>query len=389
MQRSANCLAKLDRMNKALRHQEPDRVPVSDFFWSSFVERWRREFGLPPDADLYRYYDLDWVVTIPNMDPHIKPFEILRQTPEEVVVRTGFEAVIRKKFDYPMPAFLAFETDTIEKLEAFQFDDPWDERRFFSAGDNQIAGVGDSFERNSPAWIETVKKWHPDFPVYGSVCEAHEMLWRIIGSENVLLWIGLYPDRMARVIERIHEFNLELLRAEIRAGGGLLDGIVIWGDVAYHKGTLFSPEYWRKHFKPGVKAMVELCHQHGLPVIYHGCGNVSRIFEDFIEIGVDAYNPLEAKTGLDVVELRRRYGHRIAFCGNMDVRLWAEAPPEELERVVLYKLNAAKGGGYIFQSDHSVPSNVPPASYDFVVRLVRERGRYPLDLGPYDLPDVN
>ena len=389
MQRSANCLAKLDRMNKALRHQEPDRVPVSDFFWSSFVERWRREFGLPPDADIYRYYDLDWVVTIPNMDPHIKPFEILRQTPEEVVVRTGFEAVIRKKFDYPMPAFLAFETDTIEKLEAFQFDDPWDERRFFSAGDNQIAGVGDSFERNSPAWIETVKKWHPDFPVYGSVCEAHEMLWRIIGSENVLLWIGLYPDRMARVIERIHEFNLELLRAEIRAGGGLLDGMVIWGDVAYHKGTLFSPEYWRKHFKPGVKAMVELCHQHGLPVIYHGCGNVSRIFEDFIEIGVDAYNPLEAKTGLDVVELRRRYGHRIAFCGNMDVRLWAEAPPEELERVVLYKLNAAKGGGYIFQSDHSVPSNVPPASYDFVVRLVRERGRYPLDLGPYDLPDVN
>jgi len=364
-------------------------VPVSDFFWSSFVERWRREFGLPPDADIYRYYDLDWVVTIPNMDPHIKPFEILRQTPEEVVVRTGFEAVIRKKFDYPMPAFLAFETDTIEKLEAFQFDDPWDERRFFSAGDNQIAGVGDSFERNSPAWIETVKKWHPDFPVYGSVCEAHEMLWRIIGSENVLLWIGLYPDRMARVIERIHEFNLELLRAEIRAGGGLLDGMVIWGDVAYHKGTLFSPEYWRKHFKPGVKAMVELCHQHGLPVIYHGCGNVSRIFEDFIEIGVDAYNPLEAKTGLDVVELRRRYGHRIAFCGNMDVRLWAEAPPEELERVVLYKLNAAKGGGYIFQSDHSVPSNVPPASYDFVVRLVRERGRYPLDLGPYDLPDVN
>lgn len=388
MQRSANCLAKLDRMNKALRHQEPDRVPVSDFFWSSFVERWRREFGLPPDADIYRYYDLDWVVTIPNMDPHIKPFEILRQTPEEVVVRTGFEAVIRKKFDYPMPAFLAFETDTLEKLEAFPFDDPWDERRFFSAGDNQIAGVGDSFERNSPAWIETVKKWHPDFPVYGSVCEAHEMLWRIIGSENVLLWIGLYPDRMARVIERIHEFNLELLRAEIRAGG-LLDGIVIWGDVAYHKGTLFSPEYWRKHFKPGVKAMVELCHQHGLPVIYHGCGNVSRIFEDFIEIGVDAYNPLEAKTGLDVVELRRRYGHRIAFCGNMDVRLWAEAPPEELERVVLYKPNAAKGGGYIFQSDHSVPSNVPPASYDFVVRLVRERGRYPLDLGPYDLPDVN
>jgi alpha-L-fucosidase len=34
------------------------------------------------------------------------------------------------------------------------------------------------------------------------------------------------------------------------------------------------------------------------------------------------------------------------------------------------KLNAAKGGGYIFQSDHSVPSNVSTENYDCVVRLV-------------------
>ena len=50
-------------MNKALHHQEPDRVPVSDWFWGSFLKRWREELGLPPDTDIYRYYDLDWVVT--------------------------------------------------------------------------------------------------------------------------------------------------------------------------------------------------------------------------------------------------------------------------------------------------------------------------------------
>ena len=82
--------------------------------------------------------------------------------------------------------------------------------------------------------------------------------------------------------------------------------MVIWGDVAYRKGLFFSPDYWRRYFKPVVKAIVEECHQHGLPVIYHGCGNVRRIFQDFIEIGVDAYNPLEAKAGMDVVALRRQ-----------------------------------------------------------------------------------
>ncbi len=389
MQRTAGCLAKLERMNRTLRHREADRVPISDFYWGSFLERWRRELGLPGDTDIYTYYDLDWIVTIPNMDPHIRSFQILRQNQEEVVVRTGFEAVIRKKFADPMPEFLSFDTDSLEKLSAFAFDDPWDERRYLRRGDNQLGGVGDGFARDLPAWIDEVKRLHPDFPVYGSVGEAHEMLWRIIGSANVLLWIALYPQELARFIDRLHEFNLGITEAQIKAAGGLLDGMVIWGDVAYTRDMLFSPEFWRRHFKPGVRAMVELCHRHGLPVIYHGCGNVAKIFEDFIEIGVDAYNPLEAKAGLDVVELRRRYGHRIGFCGNMDVRAWAQAGQEELRRIVLTKLNAAKGGGFIFQSDHSVPSNVSGENYDFVVRLVRDKGRYPLALGPYDLPELS
>jgi hypothetical protein len=389
MERSPNCLAKLERMRKTLRHEEADRVPVSDFFWGGFLKRWREETGVAADTDIYRYYDLDWKATLPNMDPHIRPFEVLREDETEVVVKTGFGATIRKRLDLAMPAFMEFETNTIEKLRAFRFDAPDDERRFFSGGDNQIAGVGDGFERNSPPWIETVRKEWPEFPVFGSACEAHEMLWRITGSERALRWMGEYPDDIERFADRLHEYNLGLIAAQIRAADGLLDGMVIWGDVAYRKGMLFSPAFWRKVFKPGVKAMVDLCHSHGLPVIYHGCGNVSRIFGDFIEVGVDAYNPLEAKAGLDVVELRRQYGHRIGFCGNMDVLAWAEAEFDSIERIVMRKLNAAKGGGYIFQSDHSVPSNVSAERYEFVLKLVRRHGRYPLSLGVHDLPDVH
>ena len=386
--RSANGLAKLERMSKTLRHEEADRVPVSDFFWGAFLDRWRRDLGLPAGTDIYQYYDLDWIVTIPNMDPHIKAFDILEERPDWVIVRTGFEAVIKKQFADPMPAFLNFETDSVEKMAAFRFDDPWDDRRYFRPGDNQVAGVGDGFARHSPAWIDTVASLYPDFPVYGSVCEGQEMLWRIIGSENVMLWLALHPVEIGRFIEKVGDFVLGLTKAQIDAAGGRLDGMIIWGDVAYVKDLFFSPAVWRRHFKPIVKAIVDECHAHRLPVIYHGCGNVQRIFGDFIEIGVDAYNPLEFKAGLDVVDLRRRYGHAIAFCGNMDVITWANGGPEDLRRAVLTKLNAAKGGGFIFQSDHSVPSNVPGWSYDYVVNLVREAGRYPLTLGEYDLPDI-
>ena len=139
-ERKPNTRQKLDRMNKALRHEEPDRVPISDFFWGSFIRRWRQDLNLPADANPYYYYDLDWIVTVPNMDPHIQSFETLREDKSEVVVRTGFEAVLNKRFDLPMPESVSWDTDTIEKLEAFEFDAPNDRRRYFAAGDNHIAG---------------------------------------------------------------------------------------------------------------------------------------------------------------------------------------------------------------------------------------------------------
>ena len=384
-ERKENTLKKLERMRKTLSHQEPDRVPISDFFWGSFIERWRKDLGLADDANPYFHYDLDWIVTVPNMDPFIRSFEMLKESGDEVIVKTGFDAIMRKKFDAPMPEFIEFETNTIDKLESLVFDDPYDRRRYYEAGDNQIAGVGDGFERNSPGWIETVTSLHPDFPVFGSIIECNECLTRLIGAENNMLWIGMYPERMGKVINRIGQFYLDCTKAQIDAADVLLDGFVIWGDVAYRNSLFFSPEYWRAYFKPWVKAIADHAHSKGLMVIYHGCGNINSILDDYIEIGIDAMNPLEAKADLDAVELRRKYGHNLGICGNSNIQVWGTGDRSQVRREVLRKLNAAKGGGYIFQSDHSVASNVSGHTYDYIVKLVREYGKYPLELGEYGI----
>jgi len=380
MKRTDNCLAKLERMNKALRHEEPDRVPISDFFWGSFVRRWRKDLNLPDDANPYYYYDLDWIVTNPNLDPQIRQFETIYEDDFKVKVKTGFGATMCKHFDIQMPEFESFEVDTIEKLESLQFDDPYDTRRYFEAGDNQISGVGDGFERNTPAWIETVKKLHPDFPVYGSVIECSECLTRLIGQENTLFWMGMYPEQFGECINKIGQFYLDCTKAQIEAANGLIDGMVIWGDVAYTRTMLFDPEYWRTYFKPWVKAMIDECHKHNLPVIYHGCGNVELIFDDFVEMGLDAYNPLEVKAKMNAVELKQKYNDKIGYCGNNDIQLWETGDLEKIKKDIIYKLQAAVNGGYIFQSDHSVSSDVDGRTYDFIVNFVKENGKYPLKL---------
>lgn len=377
--------AKIARVMAALEHREADRVPVGEFFWTNFLRRAQAELNHGAPFDPYRYWDLDLIVINPNMDPHIAGIEVIENTPERQVVRTGFGATIERRSTYPMPHYAAFDTVSFEQMEAFRFDDPRDPRRYLEAIDDQINCVGDALNLGIPSYLDRVNAYADDFCVFGSVCEPHEMIWRIMGAENVLEKLGEDPGRVAGFIERLGDFLVGIVEGQIAAAKGKLSGMYIWGDVAYDRGMLFSPVYWREVYKPQLKRLCDAIHAAGLKAVYHGCGNASVLFEDMIEAGVDAYNPLEAKAGLDVVALKRQFGRRWAFNGNINVVTLATNDRDAVRREVLTKLNAARGGGYILQSDHSMPDNVAPATYDYVIQLAREYGRYPLELGEFNL----
>jgi len=369
---------KIKRMHDALSHREADRVPAGEFFWTGFLKRCQAKWG--PDFDPYRYWDLDYIVITPNMDPCIQPFEVVSQDGDDIVVKTGFGATIRRSGDLPMPHYESFSITRPEEMADFEFGDAGDRRRFHQGGDDQINGVGDALNRDLPPWDERVDAFADDFAVFGSVCEPYEYLWRCIGSENALLWMADAPDLLHDFIDRIGTWLLDFTGRQIAAGEARLSGMVVWGDVAYRKGMFFHPRLWQQWFRPHVRDLIKLCHSHELPVIYHGCGNATPIFEDLVEIHLDAYNPLEAKAGLDVVELKELYAGKLAFVGNIDVRVLEQGDPEAIRREVRYKLQAARGGGWVFQSDHSISSGVAPESYDLAVKTLRELGDYPLAL---------
>lgn len=369
---------KIIRLRKALAHNEGDQIPVGEFFWTGFVKKCQAKWG--PDFDIYRHFDLDYIVINPNMDPKIQDFEILEQNGENIRLKTGFGATIKRSGTIPMPHYDAFSIEEPEEMADFVFDDPADPRRFFSDGDDQINGVGDQLTFKTPAWSGRVDAYKDDFAVFGGTCEVYEYLWRMIGTENSLIWMMLEPDLLQDFVDRIGQFLLGMVKAQIDAGAGRLTGMYIWGDVAYRNGMLFSPELWRKLFKPYTKAIIDLCHANNLLVVYHGCGNASLIYEDMVEIGLDAYNPLEAKADLDVVEIKKQFGDRLGFVGNIDMRVLEEGNPDKIRREVLYKMQAGNGGGWVFQSDHSISSSVEPESYTLALETLREYGKYPLDL---------
>ena len=368
---------KLNRVYKALNHKESDVVAVSDFFWTGFLDKCKKKYG--GNFDPYRHFDLDYVVVNPNMDPHVKDFEIIKDDGHNIVVKTGFEATICRRDDLPMPHFESFSINSPDEMADFIFEKP-DEARFYRRGDDQINCVGDALSRDVASWNDRVDSYCTDFPVFGSICEPYEYVWRIIGTENSLIWMALEEEKFKAFVDRIGQFMLELLKVQIKIANGRLSGIYIWGDVAYVNGMLFNPDLWRRIFKPHVANFIKLAHDANLPVIYHGCGNATPIYNDFIEIGLDGYNPLEVKSGLDIVKLKKEYGDRIAFVGNFDVRILESADKKEIKKHALYKLKAALGGGWICQSDHSVSTDVDPESYAYMLEVIREYGKYPLDI---------
>ena len=85
----------------------------------------------------------------------------------------------------------------------------------------------------------------------GHVEEASEYMISAIGLSNMLLWIGLYPDEIGRLAERINAFSVEMLKAQVKAAEGMLDGIAIGGDFAYTKETFFRQFIGANTSNPG------------------------------------------------------------------------------------------------------------------------------------------
>ncbi len=193
------------------------------------------------------------------MDPHIKPFEIILEKGEDIIVKTGFEATIKRTGTAPMPHYESFSVERPEDMAAFIFDDPADPRRFFSGGDDQLNCVGDTLTRNIPSWSTRIDAYVDDFAIFGSVCEPYEYMWRIIGTENSLYWMGGEPDLIKAFVDRIGKYMYALCEAQIEAARGRLSGMYIWGDVAKKLHATVWPDVLKK---------IKECNIHNYSIFY-------------------------------------------------------------------------------------------------------------------------
>ena len=140
---------------------------------------------------------------------------------------------------------------------------------------------------------------------------------------------------------------------------------------------LVSRSLYRKFFKgPYARVFREVKKAAPNAKIWlHSCGSVRELIPEFIDMGVDVLNSLQPRAaGMDSVELKREFGSEIVFHGGLDIQHGGitgslqEAIDEAKRRLDSF----AKGGGYIFAPSNHFMEDVPLENFYAVYRTAKE-----------------
>ena len=81
--------------------------------------------------------------------------------------------------------------------------------------------------------------------------------------------------------------------------------------------------------------------------------------------------------GVDIAEVKRLYGDRVAICGNVNCALMQTGTDDEVRESAMYAINSAKpGGGYIFCTSNVPFRGMPPERYKMILDIWRQNRKY-------------
>ena len=196
------------------------------------------------------------------------------------------------------------------------------------------------------------------------------------GFEDWYLDFVLNTRVLEALADAVLEVSLAMAHRILSEVGADVDVILCADDLGAQSGLQISPDDYRKHIKPRHAAYFRQIHELSpAKLLFHSCGSVASIIEDFIEIGVDVLNPVQVSTaGMHPAALKDRFGGRMAFWGGIDsqkilprgsvsdVKLAVERTIEEM----------GEGGGYVLSAVHNIQPDVPTENILALFQHARE-----------------
>lgn len=345
-----------------MEYQSVDHAPFwSCGGWPETTERWKKE-GYDPDrlepasvTDRKAWFG-GWFHPNP-------PFERkVVQEDADHIVYINHEGILMKEMKNnpysSMPQFLKFPVATREEFRTF-----WKERM-----------QSDLAARIGPDWKTTLKDQRarpvPFIIISDRWGGFFGPLRNLVGVEGLCM---LFYDDPA-FVEEMMDANADFIIAMMSQ---ILDVIDIdafgfWEDMAYNHAPLISPEMVRKHMFPRYKRVTEFLLGRGVKYIgLDSDGQIDSLIPVWMDAGLNFLYPFEVQCGMDVLEVRRKYGKELRIWGGLDKRALARSP-EAIDAELARLKPLIDEGGYIPHTDHSCPPDISFTNYCYHLERLAE-----------------
>jgi uroporphyrinogen decarboxylase len=352
-------LTTYERYKRMFEHKEADRIPIFDIPWESTIERWHRE-GMPKNVSYIDFFGLDHLIDIILGTAPFQEHEILEETDEYKIYKNTWGTVFKQwKHKASTPEYLEFKIVN---------PDEWNKAKI------QLTPHKDHI--NWKRLKDNYKSWREN----GYWIQAHFWFgfdithsW-IIGTERMLIALIENPEWCMDMFQSLLNYNLALFQM-MWDEGYKFDSIYWADDMGYKFNQFFSLKMYHDILKPFHQQAIDWAHEKGIKAHMHSCGDVNPFVPELIKMGLDALNPLEVKAGMNPIQLKKDVGQDIVLHGGINAVLWdkPEQIKAEMEKVIP---TLKENGGYIFSSDHTVPSSVSIKDFETIIKLAKELGTY-------------
>ena len=204
-----------------------------------------------------------------------------------------------------------------------------------------------------------------------SIPGGFDLARELMGEEVACLCYYDEPELMEDILTTVGDMCYRVLDEVSRVVP--VDYLFVHEDMAGKSGPLVGPSQIEEFIKPYYRKAWDLLSSRGTKIFSQDSdGNMTPVIDAFMDCGVNVFYPCEPAAGMDVVELRKKYGNQIAFMGGIDKHVLRRSR-EEIDRELEYKLQPLmQGGGMVFGLDHRIPNGTPLENYRYYVKKARE-----------------
>lgn len=195
----------------------------------------------------------------------------------------------------------------------------------------------------------------------------------LMGFEDALCAMYEEPEEYQALVDAITDYKVKVI--EILGKYYKPDVLCFHDDYGANDRMLMSPELWRAFFKEPLRRVIEAAHAQGIIYEHHSCGYIEPIFDELVELGIDAIDPLQITN--PIRKLKDKYQDRITFVGGYDTQnvfdrtgVTEEEMREEVKRTME---ELAPGGSFI-----AFPLTV---TFDFVPVFIDEHFKHAFRFG--------